>query len=134
MRAIIAQLSQSSFMHVVGAFVAMGGWAFFANSAYEMPKPLFAALLQGGLSACITLFLKKTIEALAARLSGIIALIAPPLAAIAASFILLTTLHTLAGTPEVFLTIALPFTVASLYAAIYNFSLWKTKGAINDER
>ena len=132
MRKLIVRLSQSSAMHVAGAFIAMGGWAFFANSAHEMPKPLFAALLQGGLSACITLFLKTIIEALAARLSHVTALIVPPLIASSLSFILLTTLHTHAGTPEVWLTIALPFSVATLYAVIYNFSLWKTKGAAHE--
>lgn len=128
MSAAIARLAGSSVVHVLFAFLAMGGWAVFANRAHAMPASLLAGLVQGGLSACITLFLKRLIEWLAARLSGVAALVVPPAAAALVSASLLTAIHALAGTPEIAATIALPLTVATAYAAIYNFSLWKLRG------
>lgn len=133
MKAPIVRLAKSSAMHALGAFIFMGSWAFFANSAHAMPEPFVAGLIQGGLSTCITLLLKKGTEYLVARLSGVYALIFPPLAASATSFCLLTSIHSLAGTPEVLWTIVLPFSVASLYAASYTYSLWILKRAA-DER
>ena len=44
------------------AFIAMGSWATFANLAHPMPRPLIAGVVQGTLSALITLFLKRMIE------------------------------------------------------------------------
>lgn len=108
------------------AFLAMGGWAVFANRTHAMPAPLLAGAVQGVLSACITLFLKRIIDCAAARLSGLAALILPPLIAFIISVSLLTAIHTLAGTPEVLATLAVPLTVATTYAAIYNYALWKT--------
>jgi hypothetical protein len=107
------------------AFIGMGGWAAFANHGHAMPAPLLAGLVQGGLSASITLFLKRLVEALAARFSGIAALLAPPAIACVVSASLLTLIHTLAGTPEVLATIIVPLTVATSYAAVYNYSLWR---------
>ena len=127
MNAAIARLARSSVVHVLFAFAAMGGWAVFANRAHPLPAPLLAGVVQGGLSACITLFLKRLIEFLAARLQGIAALVGPPAVACLASATLLTAIHTLAGTPEILATIAVPLTVATTYAAAYNFSLWKMR-------
>ena len=124
---VVARLAGSSALHVLLAFLAMGGWAVFANRAHVMPAPLLAGVVQGGLSACITLFLKRLIELLAARLDGTLALVVPPVAACLVSLTLLTTIHALSGTPEIAATIALPLTVATGYAAIYNFSLWKAR-------
>jgi len=122
----LARVAQSSGVHVAFAFIAMGGWAVFANRAHAMPAPLLAGLVQGGLSAAITLFLKRLIEALAARFSGIAALLAPPAIACAVSASLLTLIHMLAGTPEILATILVPLTVATSYAALYNYSLWRS--------
>ena len=125
MSTLFARMARSGAVHIAFAFIAMGGWAVFANRAHAMPAPLLAGLVQGGLSASITLFLKRLIEALAARFSGIAALLAPPAIACAVSASLLTLIHTLAGTPEVLATIIVPLTVATSYAALYNYSLWK---------
>jgi len=122
---LFARVARSSAVHIAFAFVAMGGWAVFANRAHAMPAPFLAGLVQGGLSASITLFLKRLIEALAARFSGIAALLAPPTIACAVSASLLTLIHTLAGTPEILATIIVPLTVATSYAALYNYSLWR---------
>jgi len=118
---------RSSIVHIAFAFVAMGSWAAFANRAHPMPAPLHAALIQGVLSAVITLLLKRGIEELAKRLSGPTALLAPPLIAGLVSASLLTAIHVIAGTPEIGRTIAVPLTVATSYAALYNFSLWRNR-------
>lgn len=122
----VARLMRSNVVHVAFAFVAMGGWAAFANRAHPMPAPLQAGLIQGALSAVITLVLKRGIEALARRFSGLAALLVPPVVAGAVSASLLTTIHMVGGTPEIGRTIAIPLTVATSYAALYNFSLWQT--------
>jgi hypothetical protein len=121
----IVRLARSSVVHVLFAFVAMGGWAVFANRTHPMPSPLVAGMIQGGFSACITLLLKRLIETLSLRFDGIGALLVPPVVMCLVSASLLTLIHALSGTPEVLLTIALPLTVATSYAAIYNLSLWK---------
>lgn len=97
----LARLMRSSIVHVGFAFLAMGGWAAFANRAHLMPAPLYAGLLQGAISATITLVLKRAIEYLASRFSGLTALLAPPVIAGLVSASLLTILHTLGGTPEI---------------------------------
>jgi fructose-specific phosphotransferase system IIC component len=121
----VAPLARSSAVHVLFGFVAMGGWAAFANRAHPMPAPLLAGMIQGGLSACITLFLKRVIEALSLRLDGIGGVLVPPVTTCLVSATLLALIHALSGTPEVLATIVLPLTVATSYAALYNFSLWK---------
>ena len=125
----MGKILQSSLTHVLFAFCAMGSWAVFANWAHPMPKPIYAGLLQGTMSAIITFFLKRTIETLQTKFSRKPAVWAPPLIACTASLFVLVMAHILAGTPEVFKTIALPFSVAASYATIYNFLIWKTKGS-----
>ena len=126
---MIARLMRSSIVHVGFAFLAMGGWAAFANRAHPTPAPLQAGLLQGAISASITLVLKRAIEYLATRFSDVAALLAPPVIAGLVSASLLTLLHTLSGTPEIAKTIAVPLTVATSYAALYNYSLWRIRKA-----
>ena len=126
---MIARLMRSGIVHVGFAFLAMGSWAAFANRAHPMPAPLHAGLLQGAISATITLVLKRAIECLASRFSGLAALLAPPVIAGLVSATLLTILHTLGGTPEIAKTIAVPLTVATSYAALYNYSLWRIRKA-----
>ncbi|WP_274709218.1 hypothetical protein [Nitratireductor luteus] len=109
------------------AFLAMGGWAVFANRTHPMPSPVLAGLVQGLLSALITLFLKRNVERLVARFAGISGLALPPLFACLTSLVLLTSIHTLAGTPEIPATIALPLTVATSYAALYTYTLWRVR-------
>lgn len=125
MSTAIVRLARSSVVHVLFAFVAMGGWAVFANRTHPMPAPLVAGMIQGGLSACITLLLKRLIETLSLRFDGIRALLVPPVITCLVSASLLTLIHALSGTPEVLATIVLPLTVATSYAAFYNFSLWE---------
>lgn len=118
-----ARAASSSAVHMAVAFVAMGGWAAFANSGHPMPRPLLAGLVQGTLSALITLFLKRMIEALSARLPGRIGWWLPPLVAMTVSLLLLTSIHWLAGTPEIARTIAVPLSVTTVYSTFYTIAL-----------
>jgi hypothetical protein len=130
----IRRLARSSVTHVAFAFAAMGGWAVFANRAHPASEALVAGLLQGALSAATTLVLKKAVEALAARLTGLTALLLPPLAAGLISAAVLTASHRLAGTPEILATVALPLSVATSYAAIWSYALWSDRKAIGHAR
>ena len=116
-------LADRSWAHMGAGFLLMGSWAVFANRAHPMPAPLLAGLLQGVLTATITLGLKHVQEFLVARLPGWPGWIAPPVATCLISFTLLFTLHSLARTPEVLATLAVPTSVATLYAVAYTTRL-----------
>ncbi len=128
----------STVFHVAFGFVLMGGWAMFANRDHTLPEMLRAGLVQGLISGTLTLFLKKGLERMNAMFfrspasdegqgRGMAALIAPPLITATMILLILTTAHTLAGTPEILATIAVPFTVSTSYAIIYNWGLWKQR-------
>jgi hypothetical protein len=121
----LQRVASSGITHVAFAFIAMGGWAIFANRAYPLPRAVLSGVVQGLLSACLTLFLKTTIDRLSGRFSGALALWAPPLIACLGSSAILATIHALSGTPEILKTIALPLAVSTSYAAIYNYSLYR---------
>jgi heme exporter protein D len=114
---------QSKAVHGFGGFLLMGGWAFFANRAHEMPAPLIAGVVQGLLTATITLFLKRMIEGIFHRTAGTLRLVLPSLAAFVISSVLLTVIHILAGTPALLATILIPLTVSTLYAFLYTQTL-----------
>jgi len=128
--------AESTFAHVAFGFLAMGGWAVFANRQHPLSDALLAGLVQGTISGLLTLVLKKALERMAAMFAGshasdagpgraIAALIAPPLITASSIFAILFSAHTLAGTPEVGATIAVPFTVSTAYAILYNLRLWR---------
>ncbi|QRM46690.1 hypothetical protein [Rhizobium sp. BG4] len=125
MSGLVARLGRSSAVHVAFAFVAMGSWALFANRAYPLPRMLLAGLVQGALSGCLTLFLKRVVEKLSAIFAGSLRLVAPPVIALLGSATLLVTFHMLSGTPEILKTIAVPLLVSTSYAALYNYSISK---------
>jgi hypothetical protein len=116
-------LLQSKALHGAGGFILMGLWAGFANRAYAMPVPMVAGLVQGAITATITLFLKQVIEAIYARNSGWRRLALPPLAAFTISLTLLSLLHSLAGTPALAATISVPLGVSTVYALLYTLTL-----------
>jgi hypothetical protein len=118
-------LAGNGLVHVAFAFLAMGGWAVFANRLHPMPRPLVAGLVQGTISAVLTLYLKSIIDALACRFDGVAALFAPPLVACLSSTALLVAVHAASGTPEILRTIAVPLAVSTTYAAIYNYSIFR---------
>ena len=118
---------RSSALHMAVAFCGMGAWAAFANRAHDMPAPLIAGLVQGALSALLTLVMKRMTETASARLTGPAGLILPPALAICLSLAVLVTLHRLAGTPEIMATIALPLTATTIYSVSYSLALWRNR-------
>lgn len=125
----LKRLARSGTVHVLFAFLAMGGWAVFANRAYAMPRPLYSGLVQGVMSACLTLFLKSVIDGLSKRFDGLNRLWAPPLIACLGSTAILVAIHAASGTPEILKTVAVPLLVSTSYAAIYNYSISARRGA-----
>jgi hypothetical protein len=121
----MSSLARQSWTHIAVAFLAMGGWAVFANRAHPMPQPLVAGVVQGALSGAITFALKRMVEAVAQRFSGANAIVLPPLIAVTLSLAVLVTIHSVAGTPEIAATIALPTSVTALYSTLYAIALWR---------
>ena len=117
--------ASSTLAHVAFGFFAMGAWAWFANRHHPLDQALTAALVQGAISGALTLVLKKALEWMSSRMRGAAALIAPPIITAASILAILTTAHTAAGTPEIAATIAVPFTVSTSYAILYNLKLWR---------
>jgi hypothetical protein len=115
----IARLARASWVHVAFAFLAMGAWAVFANRGHPPGEAITAGLVQGTISGLITLVLKRFLETLSGRLSPPLAYLLPPLISCAVILALLFCVHTLAGTPEVWATLAVPFAVSSTYAWVY---------------
>jgi hypothetical protein len=128
LRASPTGLGRSTPAHVAFAAVAMGGWALFANRSHGLAGALAPAAAQAAMSGLITLALKRALEALSGRFKGALAFAGPP--AITASVVLavLAGVHTLIGTPEIAATIAVPWTVSTVYAALYTAAL--VKGAL----
>ena len=60
----------NTFVHIGSAFIFMGAWAYFANRLHAPHQAIFAAVLQGMLSATITFFMKKALEGLSAFFIG----------------------------------------------------------------
>ncbi|MFV0302511.1 MAG: hypothetical protein ACK5IP_16860 [Paracoccus sp. (in: a-proteobacteria)] len=120
---------QNTALHMAVAFVLMGGWAILANRGHPLPQALLAGCVQGCLSALITLGLKRMLEALSRHLQGPAALVMPPLLALGASALLLSVIHSLAGTPEILSTIIVPLLVTTVYSASYTFALWSRRNA-----
>ena len=118
---------RSTALHVGFAFVAMGAWAAFANRGHGPAAMALAFVVQGALSGAITLVMKRGLETGHARLTGLAARLGPPLLSCTAIAALLFAVHTVAGTPEVVRTIALPWTVSTLYAFVYVASLERAR-------
>ena len=114
---------RSTALHVAFAVLAMGGWAAFANRGHGAEAMQLAFGIQGTLSGLITLVMKRGLELGHTRLSGIAARLIPPLISCAAIGTLLFIVHSLSGTPEVLRTLALPWTVSTVYAFVYVASL-----------
>jgi hypothetical protein len=109
------------------AVLAMGAWALLANSAHGLGQAWRPALVQGLLSGLITLVLKRALEALVRRLTGrapdLVAAFGPPVLTATVILAALMTIHRLIGTPEIVRTIAVPWSVSTLYAFIYSAAL-----------
>ncbi|MDP3661215.1 hypothetical protein [Phenylobacterium sp.] len=121
-----AKLARATPTHVAFAFLAMGGWALFANRGHGQAA-WTAALGQGAMSGVITLLLKRALEAMAARLSGVIAYLAPPALSASLILVLLYAAHRAIGTPQIAATIAVPWSVSTLYAILYTATLVRAR-------
>lgn len=126
MSSAVAGLARSGAVHGTFAFVAMGAWAAFANRGHGFEAMALAFVIQGAISCVITLILKRSLEAMFARLHGPVAIAAPPLVTMTVVLAVLFTIHKLAGTPEIWTTIAVPYAVSSSYAWIYTLALART--------
>lgn len=129
-------IAVSTVAHVGFGFFAMGAWAWFANRHHPLDESLLAGLVQGTISGALTLVLKKALERMSAAFlrapasdegtgRNLAALVVPPLITAFSILTILVTAHTLAGTPEIASTIAVPFTVSTTYAILYNLKLWR---------
>ncbi len=118
-----SSLFRSTAVHVALGGLAMAGWAAFANREHPLPDLLLAAVVQGALSALITLVMKRGLEAGFRRMEGWAARLVPPLLSCLTIAGVLFAAHSLAGTPEVWATLAVPWTVSTTYAFVYVASL-----------
>lgn len=129
----LARLFQSSAVHIASGFLCMGAWAVFANIGHGWPDALKAGLAQGMMTALITLLMKKAIEGVsggfARRGYRYTALWVTPLIVCSISLCVLITGHSIAKTPELWATIAVPFGVAFGYACLYNYGLHKLRSS-----
>lgn len=130
----LSRLMRSTALHVAFAVVVMGAWAAFANRAHGPSAMALAFAAQGILSGLITLCLKRGLEGAHARLPAPWASLLPPAATTILIGCLLTSAHLLAGTPEILRTIALPWTVSTLYAFAYVWSLGRDNSWNNEGR
>ena len=122
-------LARSSAVHVGFAFLAMGGWAVFANWQAGLAHALIAGVVQGALSGAITFGLKRFLEASSARFHGAWAAIAPPTISSAVILAVLVGAHTLAGTRHIWATISLPYAVSTTYAWVYAFMIMRERAS-----
>ena len=114
------RILKSSILHVAVGFLLMGGWALFANRSHGLDQAWLPAVAQGTLSAGLTFALKRTLEALNGRVPGVSAFVVPPLITAGTILLLLVGVHRLIGTPELVATIAVPWSLSTLYAIVYN--------------
>jgi len=99
----------------------------FANSEHGSIAALGSGAVQGCVSALLTLFLKRTVDWLRPRFRDPLAYFTPALIASIGSLLLLFTAHTIANTPEIAATIAVPLVVSASYIFSYNI-LTHSKG------
>lgn len=121
-------MARATWLHVLFAFVAMGAWAAFANRGHGRVAMGFAFVVQGALSAVLTLFLKRWLEGAFAHLRGPLARLLPPAVSCIIIGLALVLAHRAAGTPEVLATIAVPWSVSTLYAFVYTATLRRREG------
>jgi hypothetical protein len=105
----------------------MGGWALFANRGHGLAAAMAPALAQGVMSGLITLVLKRALEAMRGRFPGLAAYAVPPAITAAVILAVLVAVHRLVGTPEIAHTIAVPWSVSTLYAILYTAALVRPK-------
>lgn len=115
----LSRLLRASWVHAAAAFIGLGGWTLFANRFHPFDEALTAALVQGTMSGLITIVLKRFLEWGSSRMSGAAAAFVPPAISASTIFLVLASVHRIAGTPEILATIAVPWIVSTVYALLY---------------
>lgn len=126
---MIQRLMRSSLVHMAFGFLLMGGWALFANREHGLAAAWLPAVAQGTISALLTGVIKRALEWMDGRLTGILAYVLPPSSTAIAVLSVLFAVHSVIGTPELIATIAFPWSLSTLYAFIYNATLVKARKA-----
>jgi hypothetical protein len=96
-----------------------------------MERALLAGAVQGTLSGLLTLGLKRFLEAASARLANPWSAVLPPTLTCIGVLAILLSAHRLAGTPNVWATISVPYAVSSSYAWIYGVTLMLARRRAN---
>ena len=111
----------------VGSAVTWFAWAYWANRAHGNQAWL-SGVSQGGISFCTTLVGSLLLEWLFLRTGqGWLGMATAVTVVSSLSLSFMVTVHTLAGTPNLVLTILPVFTVVLLYCSSYVFGLKKIK-------
>lgn len=99
---------------------AWGGWAYYCNLKFGKPKAIDAALTQFAFSFIVTLFFSLTVDTLydnsKTLLGKWVFAVVLPVACMLGGLVLL---HSLRGTPNIFLTVLPSTSIAAMYC------LWK---------
>lgn len=129
----LKQAARSTAAHMAFAFLAMGGWAVVANRDHGALAMAFAFVVQGLMSALLTLALKRWLEqaygSFFAQQVPPLRRLLPPLISCLIIGLALWLAHRLAGTPEILATIAVPWSVSTLYAFAYTATLGRGEGS-----
>lgn len=128
---MIARILQSPRWRVLFAALASAAtwfaWAWWANRA-DSQQALLSGLSQGGVSFITTSIGSFLLEVLFARLGSSLAAMFATVAVVSGlSLSFMLSVHTLAGTPNLVLTILPVFSVVLLYCSSYVFGLKKLK-------
>lgn len=113
-----------------GAALLWGSWAAIVHRHYDLQTQASAALTQAFISAFFTLIGATVLEAIFARSPIAIRVPAAALCTFVFIFSSVMVIHTLSGTPNIFLTIAPTMTLSFFYCFGYAASLKKI-AAIN---
>lgn len=123
----VSGAARSTWTHVLFGFLAMGAWAAFANREHGGLAMAYAFVVQGTLSGLLTLALKRWLEtafqSLMADWPMLPRRLTPPIISCVIIGTALFLAHRLAGTPEIIATIAVPWSVSTLYAFLYTATL-----------
>jgi hypothetical protein len=104
----------------LAGFVVYGGWAYWANLGHGQAMGMRAGLLQGGYSFALTFFSTLMMEWLYRRCAGHAHARLLTIAATGAILLAVpATLHMLAGTPEILMTVAPGFAIGMVYTTVY---------------
>ena len=104
----------------VGAFIAYGGWAAYANHRYGLTTALVSALAQGTISFLVTAFMTLILEAIFYRFAaGALRFVVTAIGAQVVVALVTFTVHYVVGTPEIIVTMTPSFIVSSIYSVVY---------------